>query len=233
MGRIDYAGLYEQFDAPVTAFDCGERCAPYNDRGAPFCCDSMHAVPTAYQAEFRYLQEKTDLWKPWQARTPSDATNLQRQLPEGHVLIACKGHLLCQRNFRSITCRAFPFFPYLSRQGNFLGMTYYWEYADRCWVISHLNTVTLEYRRQFVAAFEALFLAYPEERENFRQFSGIMRRVFGRRKQAIPLLHRNGGVYKVTSRNGRLRRTDVDRLPAYGVYKIAAELPFPGEENLI
>ncbi len=110
-------------------------------------------------------------------------------------------------------------------------MTYYWEYEDRCWVISHLNAVTQEYRRQFIAAFEALFQIYPEERENFRQFSGMMRRVYGRRKQAIPLLHRNGWVYKITPRNGRLRRTNVDRLPAHGVYKIAAELPFPGEQD--
>ena len=56
-----------------------------------------------------------------------------------------------------------------------------------------------------------------------------MRRVFGRQKRAIPLLHRNGKVYKVTPRNGRMRRVDVSRLPKFGPYRVAAEMPFADE----
>lgn len=227
MDKMNFAVLYDRFYEPVTPFDCGEYCAPYNDRGVPFCCDTAHAVPAAYTEEWEYLQTHTDLWRPWKGRTRRETDDLRRQAPEGQVLITCKGHHLCQRNYRSITCRSFPFFPYLTKEGEFIGMSYYWEYEDRCWVISNLSQIGQEYRCQFISAFDALFVAIPQEKETFRQFSIQMRRVFGRRGRAIPLLHRNGNAYKVTPRNGRLRRVPVEKLPKYGPYKIAADLPFP------
>ncbi|MFM8321581.1 MAG: hypothetical protein ACKOC5_11760 [Chloroflexota bacterium] len=226
---MNFAELYERFSLPVSAVNCGERCAPHNDRGVPFCCDTAHAVPSVYAEEWAYLQANTDLWRPWKGRTRAETDDLRRQAPDGQVLVACLGHQHCRRSFRSLTCRAFPFFPYISRAGEFLGLSYYWEYEDRCWVISNLALVEPGFRSQFIAAFEALFAEQPQELENFRQFSSLMRRVFGRRKRAIPLLHRNGGAYKVTPRNGRLRRLPVERLPKFGPYKLAAELPFPDE----
>jgi hypothetical protein len=71
----------------------------------------------------------------------------------------------------------------------------------------------------------------PDEHETFRRFSSTMRRSFAGRRRAIPLLHRNGGVYKVTPRNGRLRRVDPAALPAFGPYEIAKAMPFPDEES--
>lgn len=205
------------------------KCAPYNSRGVPFCCDLGHAIPTAYDPEWDYLNQNTDLWHLWEPDDPQLKLELHAELPAGMQMIACQGHQYCQRNFRSITCRAFPFFPYLDRQGNFLGLAPYWEYADRCWVMSNLDQVTEVYRGEFVAAFELLFQVLPEERENYRQHSIRMRRYFGRGKRAIPLLHRNGGIYKVTPRNGRMRRVDPLKLPKYGPYRIAARLSFPDE----
>ncbi|MEW5868675.1 MAG: hypothetical protein AB1894_05315 [Chloroflexota bacterium] len=226
---VDYANLYESFQSPITALDCGDRCAPYNENNAPFCCDTRHAVPTAYDREWAYLRAHTDLWHIWEADQEAETQALRSQTPAGQVLIACQGHRLCQRGFRAITCRAFPFFPYLTREGEFVGLSYYWEYEQRCWVISHLEAVTATYLAQFVSVYERLFEDMPEERENFRYHSTMMRRVFGRRKRAIPLLHRNGNFYKVTPRNGRMRRMAVELAPKFGVYQIAAELPFPDE----
>jgi hypothetical protein len=225
--QIDFAVLYAGFDAPVTHLDCGKHCAPYNDRGVPFCCDTSHAVPSVYDAEWDYLQANTDLWRPWKGRTRAETDDLRRQAPDGQKLVVCQGHLACQRGFRSITCRSFPFFAYLNREGEFLGLSYYWEYEDRCWVISSLAEVTLQYRSQFMTAYDRLFAEMPDEKETYRQFSAQMRRVFGRRGRAIPLLHRNGWTYKITPRNGRMRRVPVETLPKFGPYKIAAELPFP------
>jgi len=230
--RIDFARLYAGFEAPIAALNCGDRCAPYNEHGVPFCCDTRHAVPTAYLDEWEYLQAHTDLWHEWEGEDPVESDYLRQQTPEGQVLIACRGHLLCQRSFRSLTCRSFPFFPYLDRQGRFLGLSYYWEFEDRCWVISNLHVVSAEYRQQFITAFEQLFEAYPQERENFRHHSAVMRRIFGRRHRAIPLLHRNGGCYKITPRSGRMRRVPVEKLPKFGPYRLAAELPFPDELSL-
>jgi hypothetical protein len=233
----DFAGLYARFHSPITALDCGSRCAPYNEKGVPFCCDIHHAVPSAYQAEWEFLQANTGLWRPWEAdefeepARQAAIARLQAQTPEGQVLIACLGHTRCQRGFRSLTCRAFPFFPYLSHEGDFLGMSYYWEYEDRCWVISHLEQVTPEYRREFLAAYDLVFERQPQERENFHRHSAVMRRIFDRRRRAIPLLHRNGGAYKITPFNGRLRRVPVESLPLFGPYKIAAAMPFPDEEE--
>lgn len=225
----DIAILYNHFQSPITKLDCGEKCAPYNERGVPFCCDTGHAVPTAYQAEWEYLQENTDLWHPWKADKLEETARLQSQTPSGQVLIECKGHLLCQRSFRSLTCRSFPFFPYIHQNGEFLGLSVYWEYEERCWVINNLQVVTPEYQLEFVACYEELFRRMPEELENFSRHSAYMRRVFGRRRRAIPLLHRNGKIYKISPRSGRLRRASPEDLPKFGPYRLAAELPFPDE----
>jgi hypothetical protein len=58
-----------------------------------------------------------------------------------------------------------------------------------------------------------------------------MRRVFQGYRRAIPLLHRNGHVYKVSPRNERIRHVQVESLPKFGPYKIAASMPFPDEMN--
>lgn len=228
--EMNFAALYAHFSAPIAALNCGDKCAPYNENGVPFCCDTRHAVPTAYAAEWDYLQESTDLWHLWHSNDPDVTATLQSDTPTGQVLIACLGHELCQRGFRSITCRAFPFFPYIDQEGKFIGLSYYWEYEDRCWVISNLKIVSSEYRAEFIAAYDSIFEHMPEEQENFRYHSIMMRRVFGRRHRAFPLLHRNGSAYKITPRNGRKRKVPVDQLPKFGPYKIATSLPFPGEE---
>jgi hypothetical protein len=155
MNRItaeEFAEIYARFQAPLAALDCGQRCAPYNEGGAPFCCDTHHAVPAAYQAEWKYLQSNTDLWHLWAGRTPAETEQIEALAPEGQVLIACKGYQLCQRGFRSLTCRAFPFFPYITRQGQFIGLSVYWEYEERCWVINNMQVVSKLFRQEFVQA---------------------------------------------------------------------------------
>jgi hypothetical protein len=108
-------------------------------------------------------------------------------------------------------------------------MSYYWQYEERCWVINHLDRVTPVFRKAFVAAYEAIFQNYPEEIENYRYHGIIMRRVFGRWKRRIPLLHRNGKDYQINPANGELKRIQARLLPKYGPYEVAARLPFPDE----
>jgi hypothetical protein len=224
----EFGRLYARFHAPITAFDCGAKCSPYNERGVPFCCDVNHALPTAYQPEWEYLQASTDLWRPWDG-SGRRAQQLKAEVPDHQHAIVCLGHTRCQRNYRAIVCRSFPFYPYVTLEGEFIGLTYYWEYEDRCWIVSHLDSVTSEYRLEFIAAYDTLFEWYPDEREAFRQHAQRVRRLFSRGKRAIPLLHRNGGTYKITPRNGRMRRVDPASLPKFGPYLIASALPFPDE----
>ena len=230
--RQDFARLYAQFDASMTDVDCGAKCAPYNEYGVPFCCDPRHAVPTLYRAEWDHLRP-SGLWQLWQDPDPAETRRLWAEAPPYQVPAVCAGPArMCagHRGQRAIVCRSFPFFPYLDRQGRFLGLSYYWQYEDRCWVISNLHRVRDEYRQQFVAAYEALFRLYPAERETFRHHSIVMRRVFGRRRREIPLLHRDGGAYWVRPRDGRLRPARAADFPKHGVYALAAQMPFPDEE---
>lgn len=229
LSASDIFDLYNRFDVPIMALDCGMKCAPYNENCVPFCCDTRHAVPTAYHEEWAYLSQNTDLWHLWHAETPEETVRLQAATPPNQVLIECQGYLHCQRNFRSVTCRAFPFFPYVDRLGNFIGLAYYWQYEDRCWVINHLEEVTPAYIQAFVQSYDQLFQAMPQEMDQFRYHSRIMRQVFGRRKQAIPLLHRDGTLVAVNTQTGQLSPINPDDLPKAGPYEVADTLRFPDE----
>ncbi|HUF38867.1 MAG TPA: hypothetical protein VMN57_10110 [Anaerolineales bacterium] len=224
----DFAALYAAFDAPIQAFDCGAKCAPYNG-GVPVCCDTRHSVPAAYQAEWVYLIENTDLWHPWQPDDPADHTRLSAEAGPDLVLIECRGAARCQREFRSLACRSFPFFPYHDSTGGFLGLACYHDYEDRCWVISNLDRVDDAYRDQFVRSYERLFALLPDERESFRYQSERLREALHAEGRRIPLLHRAGGDYLVDPVTERLERIDARRLAKHGPYAVAERLRFPDE----
>lgn len=92
-----------------------------------------------------------------------------------------------------------------------------------------MHVITKQYLNEFIEAYDLLFAEYPDDKDNYRQFSITMRRTFGRKKRAIPILHRNGNFYKISPRHGRLRRVLAANLPRFGPYKIAAKLWFPDE----
>ena len=221
--------LYTSFAAPATALDCGEKCAPHNDYSVPFCCDSGQAVPAAYPSEWAYLQANTNLWHLWESDDEEHAVLLRQETPEGMALIACLGHEQCQRDYRSIACRSFPFFPYLIRSGEFIGLSYYWEYEDRCWLISHLDRVTRRYRDEFIQAYDTILAHHPQERENFKHYAEEMRQRFAQEKRSIPLLHRDGSIYAVSPQDEQLAPIRAEDLPKFGVYELAAEMPFADE----
>ena len=225
----NFTSIYSVFHAPITQLDCGRKCAPYNDYGLPFCCDTRHAVPTAYYSEWAYLQTNTELWHLWEGEDPESTAELKAETLPGQIMIACLGHEQCQRKYRSITCRAFPFFPYINSNNDFLGLSYYWEYEDRCWVISNLHMVSAAYRQAFIEGYELLFEGHPEEMKNFYDYSDYMRHTFEGDRRAIPILHRNGNVYKISPHNERMRCVKVESLTKFDVYKIAASMPFPDE----
>jgi hypothetical protein len=228
-GILSRMSILNPGETPITVFDCGKKCAPFNEYGVPFCCDTGHTIPTAYLPEWTYLEGNTDLWHLWEGDDPQETEELCAQTPDEQVLIECLGHQLCQRDFRSITCRAFPFFPYITKESEFIGLSYYWEYEDRCWVINHLEVVTPAYVQEFVAAHDLIFRQIPSELENFRYYAIIMRRIFGRQKRTIPLLHRDGRAFAIKPKDGTFEPVDPLQLPKYGPYAIAAEMPFPDE----
>jgi hypothetical protein len=122
------------------------------------------------------------------------------------TLLACLGPQSCERNFRLLSCRQFPFFPYVTSDYRFLGLAYEWAFEDKCWVIQNLARVTETYQRQFVATYDRLFALFQDEFENYAEHSAEMRAIFASRGRRITILHRDGGVVLVSPGSERLAR---------------------------
>jgi len=207
---------YDCFDAAMTALDCGTQCAPHNPSGKPFCCDICQAVPAVYLQEWEYLQQNTDLWHKWRGDECSevlessedsvDPSGLITETPEHMLLLACKGPDHCQRQYRAISCRQFPFFPYISTDFRFLGLAYEWEFESTCWVIHNLGAVTSAYRREFIQVYEDLFTLWQDDFTSYAIHSDHLREYYAARKRRFPLLHRNGSDYLVSPASERMQR---------------------------
>lgn len=213
----DYRRIYASFTAPLARFDCGRRCAPHNG-GTPVCCSTDHAVPIVDEAEWALLRARSDLWR---AYAPNDAAGrrIVAELGEGCRAIECKGARHCERDNRTIACRAFPFFPYFTRAREFVGLAYYWDFEDRCWVISNLQVVDRAFIDEFVIAYEALFAVDESEREGMIAHSASMRRTFTRRKRIIPLVGRGGGFFAVEPRTHVIRPARLEEFPRHGPFR--------------
>ena len=229
--KLDFSfkELYQEFSLPLSEIDCGEKCGPYNDYGIPVCCDIEIVVPAAYDLEWEYLQAETELWHIWQGSGSIGQEELIRDVQPGQQLLQCLGHQSCQRSFRSITCRAFPFYPYLDSTGNLLGLAYYREYRDQCWIISNLSVVKAEYKEQFQRAFEKIFQRYPDTKENFLHFSGYMREQAADAGEDLTLLDFAGQVLMVNPISEQVREISFRDLESYGPFGIIKELAFPDE----
>jgi hypothetical protein len=221
--RLDIRSLYDRFNAPVTEFDCGQKCAPHNPSGKPFCCDICHAVPAAYRQEWDYLRPNTDLWHKWRGdecpEDPVDPAELRAVTPEHMLLLACQGPELCQRPFRALSCRQFPFFPYVTSDYRFIGLAYEWNFEPTCWVISNLGSVTETFRQEFVRVYDELFAQWQEEFDSYALLSEEMRAHFSAKKRRIPLLHRGGGYYLISPDSERIRRVTANQFRRFGPYK--------------
>jgi hypothetical protein len=223
------APLYAQFAAPVTEIDCGQMCAPLNPNGKPFCCDICHAVPVAFHAEWAYLRAHTDLWHEWRGdECPGDPTppeELRAEIPAHQLALACLGPAYCQREYRAVSCRQFPFFPYIASDDRFLGLAYTWDFEPVCWVISHLEAVTTNYRAEFIALYDEILAVWDDEFDSYANLGAEMREVFAARRRRIPLLHRNGGTYLISPASERLTRVTAAALPRFGPYRPTSSPP--------
>ena len=220
----DIRALYGGFNSTIAELDCGKKCAPHNPSGKPFCCDICQAVPAAYKSEWKYLEPNIDLWHKWRAdeceeTTPAETAHLKADVPEGMVLLSCLGPSLCQRDFRALSCRQFPFFPYVTSDYRFIGLAYEWQFEPICWVISNLASVTQRYREEFLRTYDRIFALFQEEFEHYAYHSELLRTEFIRRRKRFPLLHRGGGYYLVSPASERLQRVQADRLPRFGPYQ--------------
>ena len=181
-------------------------------------------MPAAYKSEWKYLDPNTELWRRWRGdeceeTTPKDISRLQAETPKSMVLLACLGPGRCQREYRALSCRQFPFFPYVTSDYRFIGLAYEWEFESKCWVISNLSQVSQNYREEFIHTYDKLFALFQKEFEQYAYHSERMRAQFIKRKKRFPLLHRNGDYFLVSAQSERLQRVSADRLPRFGFYK--------------
>jgi hypothetical protein len=221
--------IHQGFSAPITGLDCGKKCGPYNDYGIPVCCDISQVVPSAFEEEWRYLKSKTKLWRVWEGSSTREGKVLLKGLETGQVPLQCLGHQHCQREYRTITCRAFPFLPYLGEKGKLIGFTYYPDYQERCWIISNLSQVRQEYKIEFRVCFKEIFMLYPEMEKTYLDFSNYLRELSLSNGYILIYLDFDGCVFRFDPSTGMEKEVTYDDLPTFGPFKISKDLIFPDE----
>jgi len=219
---IDFRKLYDHFNASTTALDCGKMCAPFNPSGKPFCCDICHAVPVAYKPEWEYLRKSTSLWHLWRGDECEDEPiapdELLEETPEHLLLLSCKGAELCEREFRATSCRQFPFFPYITSDFRFIGLAHDWEFESKCWVLSHLDQVSDDYRNEFIQTFDQVFSYWMDDFDSYAALSEEVREHYASKKRRIPVLHRNGKNYLISPVNEKAERIDLTILKPHSPF---------------
>lgn len=213
----EFASIYERFSAPVTRFDCGRKCAPLN-KGEPVCCSTQHAVPVVDVPEFKLLQSRSDLWrrfKPYDAAT----RKIVDDLPKGCAAVECKGVRHCERDNRSLACRAFPFFPYMTKEKVFVGLAVYWVFNDRCWLMSNLGLVDKAFVDEFVEVFDEILAKDKGEFDTFVAESASSRRVHSRLGLPLVIIARSGELMRVDPTTGAIRPHRGKAAPKYGPFR--------------
>ncbi|MDP3450254.1 MAG: hypothetical protein Q8R87_06715 [Anaerolineaceae bacterium] len=220
--QIDFKSLLAGFNASTTPLDCGKLCAPFNMSGKPFCCDICHAVPVAYKPEWDYLKTHTTLWHLWRgdecSDEPMNPDDLLEDTPEHLLLLSCKGPDHCEREYRATSCRQFPFFPYISSDSIFIGLAHDWEFESKCWILSHLEQVTSDYRQEFIKTFDLIFSYWMDDFDNYAALSEEVREHYLAIHKHIPLLHRNGSDYLISPKNETLKKINLSDLKKHPPY---------------
>jgi hypothetical protein len=225
----NFQRLYKDFSSPITGVDCGLKCGPYNDYGIPICCDICQVVPSAFEEEWRYLESETDLWSRWEGSSTSEGKELLQELERGQIPLQCLGHEHCQRQFRTITCRAFPFLPYMDSRGKFVGFTYYPDYRELCWIISNLSLVTLAYKKEFQRCFQEIFEYFPEMKKNYQEYSAYLRDMIPSKDNDLVFFDFIGRVFQINPSKGIPQEVSYQDLQSFGPFEVSKDLVFSDE----
>jgi len=194
----DIAYIYRQFDSNPTHFDCGKLCAPDND-GVPYCCDSDWLIPVMYKYEYTYLKKKSNLWKRFKPKTKHEQ-NIVDETDNNTVFGDCLGHENCDRRFRSVCCRIFPFEPYLDLDGNLLGLTYSYRLDGECPILFKPDLVSKKFISDQIKMWKYIFRKEPGEIEVYREQSIQIRRYCSRKERPLYILTPKGyckGTYRM------------------------------------
>ena len=114
--------FYRLLSVRMTDFDCGSKCAPGND-GVPYCCDREQVTPVLFRDEYRWHREQGAFWKKMPIKTKKEK-KLVEETCTYNVFSMCPGVESCRRTLRSLSCRMFPFEPFLDKKGAVIGLVY-------------------------------------------------------------------------------------------------------------
>jgi hypothetical protein len=184
----DFEYLYKLLTAPIVDFDCGAICSLTNE-GVPVCCESDSVVPILYKNEYKYVSSKCSLWREFYPETKEDK-KLIEESGYDDVLCICRGAKDCNREYRSMVCRTFPFYPYLDKKGNFLGLTYNYDFEGSCLLIGRPKIVNTEYIHQAIDAWKYIFKIDSAEKQAHMDYARTIDRK--RRGKTIHVLSKKG-----------------------------------------
>ncbi|MBE7411760.1 MAG: hypothetical protein L6Q54_05040 [Leptospiraceae bacterium] len=178
---------YTLLNEELTNFDCGSLCKDQND-GVPFCCVPKNAVPFLYRKEFQLLKSRSELWRVWEPKTAQEKKLKSTHEGEDTLFCECKGVAFCERENRSISCRTFPFEPYLDKRGVLVGLIFMKEFLTSCPLSSRLSDIRQEYIDGHFLFWEKLLLRKKDEYDTYKKSSSAYRRWSKKENKKIPLL---------------------------------------------
>lgn len=152
--------------APMISFDCGRFCVKAN-RGGPLCCDQKKFIPLLFKAEYRLLKERGQLWTRMPVITKAEK-KLVEDICDYNVFCLCQGVKSCRRSLRSLSCRAFPFEPFVNADGKVIGIVFQYEKKEKCPLIGMPESVfNPRYIRNSIIFWQEIIDIIPEEKDLF------------------------------------------------------------------
>ncbi|MBN1115372.1 MAG: hypothetical protein JXA66_08530 [Oligoflexia bacterium] len=193
LNEDDFRYLYNILDANITDFDCGAICALEND-GVPVCCEVNVVIPILYKNEYKYVNRHCKLWKRFKPENAHDK-RLIKDCGYDDIMAICRGHKDCNRNYRSMVCRTFPFYPFIEKNGNFLGLTYNYDFENKCILVGHPGMVNPVYIKQSLKAWNYVFDKDEAEYDAHYDLSRVIENKRRRKGKKIDIINTEG-VFK-------------------------------------
>ena len=183
--QINWSSIYKGFSASATKIDCGSLCAG-NNGGVPVCCSNNLHVPLLFSTELQWhIQNKNSMWKKRVSKTKLDKKQ-EAECSDHLVYCHCDGARHCKRSKRSLTCRFFPFEPYISEGGVLIGITYMYRAKKDCPLIDNPDAgISKAYIRQAIKTWKLVFEQFPEEFDLYYENSRMLQRSFKRKQQTL------------------------------------------------
>ena len=99
-----------------------------------------------------------------------------------------------------------------------IGLAHDWEFESKCWILSHLEQVTDEYRQEFIKTFDLIFSYWMDDFDSYEALSEEVREHYLSINKRIPLLHRNGFNYLISPKDEKMRKINLQQMKAHPPY---------------